>query len=67
LPRLADRPALIVWGTKDFAFQDAAREHFERIFLKHRTVLLQNASHFLQEDAGDEIAKAIATFQREVG
>jgi len=63
LPRLADRPALIVWGTKDFAFQDAARERFERTFVKHQTVLLHNASHFLQEDAGDEIAAAIKTFR----
>ena len=67
LPRLADRPALIVWGMKDFAFRDAERERFERLFLRHKTVLLEDASHFLQEDAGDQIAQSILVFMKEVG
>ena len=65
LPKLADRPALIVWGMKDFAFRDAERERFERLFLRHKTVLLDDASHFLQEDAGDRIAESIRVFVRE--
>src|SRR5262245_16735139 len=65
LSELADRPALIVWGMKDFAFRDAARQRFEQAFPKHRTVMLANASHFLQEDAGEEIAKAIRAFLAE--
>jgi haloalkane dehalogenase len=67
LPRLADRPALIVWGLKDFAFRDAERTRFERIFAKHTTVLLDDASHFLQEDAGERIAEAFRAFRGEVG
>jgi len=67
LPKLADRPALIVWGTKDFAFREAERERFERFFPKHKTVLLDDASHFLQEDAGDQIAESIRAFRREMG
>jgi len=67
LPKLADRPAPIVWGMKDFAFRDAERELFERLFLRHKTVLLDDASHFLQEDAGDRIAEAILVFMKEVG
>jgi len=62
LPTLADRPALIVWGLRDFAFQEAERARFERIFVNHTTVLLHNASHFLQEDAGDQIAESIRDF-----
>jgi haloalkane dehalogenase len=62
LPKLKERPALIVWGMKDFAFRDAARERFERAFPKHKTVLLANASHFLQEDAGEQIAEEIKAF-----
>jgi len=65
LLKLADRPALIVWGMKDFAFRDAERERFERLFLRHKTVLLDDASHFLQEDAGDRIAESIRVFVRE--
>ena len=65
LAKLADRPALIVWGTKDFAFRDAERERFERLFWRHKTVLLNDASHFLQEDAGDRIAESIRIFVKE--
>jgi haloalkane dehalogenase len=62
LPKLADRPALIVWGTKDFAFREPARKRFERAFPNHRTVLYDDASHFLQEDVGDRIAEAFKAF-----
>jgi haloalkane dehalogenase len=67
LPRLAGRPVLIVWGTRDFAFRTQERQRFERLFPKHRTVLLDNASHFLQEDAGEQISDAIRTFQADIG
>jgi haloalkane dehalogenase len=59
LPRLADRPALIVWGDKDRAFRAPQRERFEALFPAHRTVPLVGASHFIQEDAPEEIATAI--------
>jgi haloalkane dehalogenase len=62
LPKLADRPALIVWGTKDFAFRDRERQHFERAFPNHKTVLFPDASHFLQEDVGERIAEEFKTF-----
>ena len=62
LQKLKERPALIVWGMKDFAFRDAARKRFEQAFPRHKTVLLANASHFLQEDAGEQIAEEIKAF-----
>ena len=62
LHTLADRPALIVWGTKDFAFREANRRRFEAAFPNHRTVLFDDASHFLQEDAGERIAEAFKAF-----
>jgi haloalkane dehalogenase len=64
LPQIADRPALIVWGTKDFAFRESARRRFERAFPHHRTVLLPHASHFLQEDAGEQIATEFKSFRQ---
>jgi haloalkane dehalogenase len=67
LPKLADRPALIVWGTKDFAFRTRERERFEATFPDHRTILFDNASHFLQEDVGDQIAEAITAFRNQTG
>jgi haloalkane dehalogenase len=67
LRNLADRPTLIIWGMKDFAFRDAERTRFERIFAKHTTVLLDDASHFLQEDAGDRIAESFKAFRSKIG
>jgi haloalkane dehalogenase len=65
LGRIADRPALIAWGTKDFAFGSAERARFESVFPNHRTVLYPTASHFLQEDVGDRIAAAYKAFRRD--
>ena len=67
LGKLADRPTLIVWGMQDFAFHEAERAGFERIFARHHTVLLEDASHFLQEDEGLRIAALFRAFRRQVG
>jgi len=64
LDTLSNLPVLIVWGLKDFAFQEPERTRFESLFPKHKTVLLKNAGHFIQEDAPDEIASAIRKFYR---
>jgi pimeloyl-ACP methyl ester carboxylesterase len=55
---------LIVRGTKDFAFREGNRKRFEAAFRKHRTVLFDDASHFLQEDVGEQIAEAFKAFDR---
>jgi haloalkane dehalogenase len=62
LPRLRDRPALIVWPTKDPAFTARERRRWQELFPAHRTVTLQGAGHFIQEDAPKEIVAAIRDF-----
>ena len=59
LARVADKPALIVWGDKDPGFKEAHRLRWERTFPNHRTHILRGASHYIQEDAPDEIVTAI--------
>jgi haloalkane dehalogenase len=59
LPRLSDRPALLVWPTRDVAFREAERKRWERVFPDHRTVLLEGAGHYIQEEAPEEIVAAI--------
>jgi haloalkane dehalogenase len=59
LPALSDRPALLVWPTKDIAFREPERRRWEQIFPDHRTVILEGAGHYIQEDAADKIVGAI--------
>jgi haloalkane dehalogenase len=59
LSGLSDRPALIVWPTKDVAFGGRERRRWEELFTDHRTVLLEGAGHYIQEDAAEEIVTAI--------
>jgi haloalkane dehalogenase len=59
LPAVADKPALLVWPTKDVAFKDPERRRWEALFPNHRTVLLEGAGHYIQEDAPEEIVAAI--------
>jgi haloalkane dehalogenase len=62
LAALRDRPALIVWPTRDVAFRHRERRRWEELFPDHRTVLLEGAVHYIQEDAPEEIAAAIVSW-----
>jgi haloalkane dehalogenase len=57
--KLSHLPVLIVWGTKDPGFKEHDRQRWERTFPNHKTVILEGASHYIQEDAPDEIVAAI--------
>lgn len=59
LAKLRDRPALLVWPTKDIAFKEPERKRWEQTFPNHQTVILEGAGHYIQEDAADEIIGAI--------
>jgi len=61
---LADRPALLVWPTRDIAFKERERRRWEQIFPDHRTVILEGAGHYIQEDAPQEIIEAIGSWHR---
>lgn len=50
---IEDIPVLFLWGTKDFAFKEAALKRFQGLFHCYHTKLLE-AGHFWQEDAGEE-------------
>ena len=59
LPRVAHLLALIVWGDRDQAFKEPQRLRWERMFPNHETVILKGASHYIQEDAPEEIVAAV--------
>jgi haloalkane dehalogenase len=58
--KLSSKPALFVWGMKDFAFKPKRMlPRLQATFPDHVLVELPNAKHYIQEDAPDEIANAI--------
>jgi haloalkane dehalogenase len=60
LPALADVPAVILWGARDepgFRPQEMAR--WQRYLVRHELEILDDASHFVQEDRPDRVADAI--------
>jgi haloalkane dehalogenase len=63
LPKLSDRPALLVWPTKDVAFREPERKRWEQLFPNHRTVILDGGGHYIQEDAPEDIITAIRAWQ----
>ena len=63
LEQLHDRPALLVWPTKDIAFREPERKRWEQIFPNHHTVILEGAGHYVQEDAAQDIVDAIRAWQ----
>jgi haloalkane dehalogenase len=50
---------LITWPTADPAFRARERRRWEELFPAHRTVMLEGAGHYVQEDAPEEIVAAI--------
>jgi haloalkane dehalogenase len=59
LSSLDDRPALIMWPTRDQAFGTRERERWEATFADRRTVTLEGAGHYIGEDAPHEIVAAL--------
>lgn len=62
LPQFQHLPALIVWGAKDFVFDD----HFLRVWRETlpaaRVHYLEDAGHYVLEDAAEEVIPLIADF-----
>jgi haloalkane dehalogenase len=62
LPRLADKPVQLLWGHKDMAFKERELYRWRGLFPHARVEHLRRASHFIQEDAPDQIVKTIQGF-----
>lgn len=62
LQLLADIPILIIWGMLDPVLPPNVLDMWKRIYPRARVVVIPDASHFLQEDAPDEVLAAIEEF-----
>ena len=67
LGRLRELPALLCFSDGDPAFGERERERFARAFPNHRSVTIERAGHYLQEDAPEDIATAIASWHPDRG
>jgi len=62
LPRFGDRPALILWGERDWCFTPAFREELARRLPQAEVHVLEEASHYLFEDAPQKCLSAVSDF-----
>jgi haloalkane dehalogenase len=62
LSRFAATPTLLIWGMRDPVLPPSVLHHWQRVLPHAATVEVEDASHFLQEDAPERISDAIATF-----
>jgi haloalkane dehalogenase len=65
LPKLQNKPLLILWGGKDFCFNDWFYEEWLRRFPEAQHHYFAEAGHYLLEDAGEEIEPLLGNFFRE--
>jgi len=62
LPLLADREKMILWGGKDFCFNDHFLARWRAIFPQASVHRYAEAGHYLLEDAGDDARQRICDF-----
>ena len=64
LGKLAEKPVLFLWGTKDFAFQQTELERFKSHFPNHVHHALE-ASHFWQDEQGEVASDYLIDWARQ--
>ena len=62
LEQFQDRPMLIVWGERDFCFNPEFRREWERRFPEAEVHALEDASHYVLEDAHERIIPWMKAF-----
>lgn len=62
LSQFQNNPMLLLWGMKDFCFDETFLREWQKRFPKAKTVELANADHYLLEDAPEETCREIQRF-----
>lgn len=62
LERLAEKPALICWGERDFCFTPRYREEWQRRLPRAEVHAIEDAGHYLLEDAHERILPWVSSF-----
>lgn len=59
---LKEKPVLIGWGMKDIAFREKELNTWIDVFPEAQVIRLENAGHFVQEEAVEELGMAVKAF-----
>jgi pimeloyl-ACP methyl ester carboxylesterase len=62
LPSLADRPIQMIWGMRDWCFRPCCLERFREAFPDAEVHRLEDAGHYVIEDAHQRIIPLVRTF-----
>jgi haloalkane dehalogenase len=62
LARLRDKPALILWGERDWCFTPAFREEWQRRFPRAQVERFDDAGHYVLEDARERVLVSLRRF-----
>jgi len=62
LPGLASKPVRILWGRRDFVFNDVVLERWKQVFPDAEVDSLADAHHYVMEDAPERIVPRVAEF-----
>jgi haloalkane dehalogenase len=62
LERLGDRPMLLIWGGRDFCFDVSFFDEWQRRFPAAETHYLDDAGHYVLEDAHERIGPWVSSF-----
>lgn len=62
LEAFRDRPALLLWGEKDFVFDLSFLAAWEKFWPQARVVRYPDCGHYLLEDAPEEVAAEVRAF-----
>ncbi|MFZ4538296.1 alpha/beta fold hydrolase [Propionivibrio sp.] len=64
LHRFSATPAMIVWGGKDFVFDETFLRQWRKFLPRAKVHLLADAGHYVLEDAAEEVIPLISDFIR---
>ena len=64
LAQFRDRPALVIWGGRDFCFNDEFLARWRQVLAGAETHRLSDAGHYVLDDARDEVLPRITAFLR---
>lgn len=62
LPALADKPVQILWGGRDFVFNDVVLARWKEVFPNAEVQRFDDAHHYVMEDAAERIVPNVRAF-----